>query len=148
MHKPNMNAYFLPSSAVPEFWDLAEPYIRRVLKYHPFIRDTTDVLSLLMDEHATLVIYTEGGQVTGAAVMEIHEYPSERVGNILALSGRPGFLKRIREAEAALQRWSRDKGCDSMSMLGRPGWAKTVGALGYSQRPALTAWKTLGDRHE
>ena len=75
--------------------------------------------------------------------MEVHEYPSARVGNILALSGKPGFLKRISEAEASLVKWSRQKGCASMSMLGRPGWAKTVGALGYSKRPTLTAWKSI-----
>jgi hypothetical protein len=143
MPRPFLNAYILPTASVPEFWDMAEPHLRRVLRFHPFMRDTNDILALLMEGLATLVVYTERGEVVGAAVMEIHAYPSARVANILALSGRPGFLKRIKEAEATLQHWSRQKGCASMSMLGRPGWAKTVGALGYSQRPTLTAWKTI-----
>lgn len=139
----SLNGYILPTSAVAEFWPLAEPYLRKVLRFHPFLRDSTDLLALLMEGSAQLVVYTDAGQVTGAAVMEVHDYPSVRVANILALAGQPGFLKRIKEAEAFLQRWSRGKGCASMSMLGRPGWSKTVGALGYSQRPALTAWKSL-----
>jgi hypothetical protein len=138
-----MNIYDLPVRSVQEFWPLAAPLLQRVLKYHPFMASADDVLELLVSNRASLVLYTENGAVIGAAVMEIHTYPRRRVANILALSGKPGFLKRIAEAERALQDWSKTRGCDSMSMLGRPGWSKTVGALGYSQRPALNAWKSL-----
>jgi hypothetical protein len=80
----------------------------------------------------------------GAAVIEIEEYPNMRTGTVIALGGSVGFYERALSLMTdQLEQWCRDRDCDSISMLGRPGWSKFVSQREWNVMPTVAAWKEL-----
>jgi hypothetical protein len=132
----------VPAALVPDLWSAVEGYLAQALKPHPFLT-TEGLLQILLAGRAQLVLVVDK-QIVGAVVMEVVDYPGASVGNVLALGGERGFNKRyLASVVDHLERWCREKRCDSMMLLGRPGWSRYAVARGGETLPLLMAWKKL-----
>jgi hypothetical protein len=61
-------------------------------------------------------------EVVAAAVTEVAEYPTRKVGRVILLAGRNlnqwiGFVGRF-------EQWARDEGCAALEFVGRRGWGR------------------------
>ena len=65
-----------------------------------------------------------------AGVTHVDVYPT---GNVLQLWLVGGELDEVLRREPELAEWGRSVGCVAMQLVGRQGWAKALGPLGYSR---------------
>lgn len=138
-----MKLYTVPVGLVEELWPQAGPMLARALEHHPYV-DADDLLRILLAGHADLIVASEHGRIICAAVMEQVAYPGTMVGNVLALAGEFGIYRKHMDAITDyLEQWSRERGCSSIGMLGRPGWRKYVTRRGWTIRPCIAACRTL-----
>jgi hypothetical protein len=95
------------------------------------------VLQALLDGKAQLVLVDEG-----CMVLEVQVYPNGlQVANIWLLAGDPGIWARNEaELEKFVDSWSKERGCDIIAMLGRPGWRKALGDQ-WMKVPLVQAWR-------
>ncbi len=133
----------IPSELLRPLWSVVEPLLKEALVPHPFL-DAEDVLWLALNGKAYVIAVLDHERVAGAIVMELHQYPKRRIGNILALAGEVGSMERFSdEVESFLIEWCRQNSLDSLGMLGRPGWSKVLSRRGWQTQPICTAWKNL-----
>jgi hypothetical protein len=134
----------VPTDLVPEIWHAIEHHVEAACKYHPFC-DARDIARTIMKGHARLFVSFEGGRVQGFAAMEVVEYPSRKVANVLAAGGERGFLSvAIHELLPILKQWGREQGADTFSITGRPGWLKALRDEGGEAVDLVTWWTGLG----
>jgi hypothetical protein len=130
-----------PGAILEELWPHVAPLLARALRQHDFL-DTDGLRLLLKAQRADLAIVAADGELAGALVMEVVQYPGVRVGNILALAGRDGFYRdHLDDAVAWAKAWCRERACPIIGFAGgRPGWLRYVGKRGWVTRRFLTAW--------
>jgi hypothetical protein len=71
---------------------------------------------------------------------EVDEYPQRRVANVWLASGD---LTEILQMAPAIYDWAREQGCDTITLLGRKGWAKALVADGWSKSKMVLMEKKL-----
>lgn len=65
-----------------------------------------------------------------AAITEIVKFPRKTVLNVFLAGGELGQVMEMLESA---KEWGRLQGCDTISMSGRRGWLKPLGAVGWSE---------------
>jgi hypothetical protein len=135
----------VPTDLVPDLWPAIEKHVEAACEYHPFM-DALDVARTIMKGNARLFVSFEGNAVQGFAAMEVVQYPSRKVANVLAAGGDRGFLSvAIHELLPILKQWGREHGADTFAISGRPGWLKALqNEDGESVTNALW-WTRLGN---
>jgi|ERR1043166_1277648 hypothetical protein len=135
----------VPPELLRPLWSVIAPMLTEALAPHPFL-DSDDILWLALNGRAYVIAVLDGERVAGVIIMELHQYPKRRIGNILALAGEVGSMERFSdEVEGFLIRWCRENSLDSLGMLGRPGWSRVLGARGWRTQPMCVAWLPLQD---
>lgn len=146
--RKDVTIYELTADVAHDVWRDLQPIFEPAMRYHP-VMDVIDLYHICMAGRGQVVVAIDGGGVIGAAVMEVVQFPSNRVGNILALGGAPGFLAaHMDEFGRYLIRWSAERGCDRIGFQGRCGWAR------WLQRhfpaviapPTVTCWMPVDGR--
>jgi hypothetical protein len=134
-----------PAALVVDLWPAIEKHVTAALDFHPFL-SAEDVRLILLAGHAQLFIAAEGRKVQGFAVMEVVQYPSRKVANILASGGEEGFLgAAIHELLPVLKQWGAEQGADAIALTGRPGWLKALRNEGGHAEKLVTWWTRLGN---
>jgi hypothetical protein len=144
-----MKIHIVPRELVSELWPACAPLLDAALERNPFL--AVEELQRILMERAgiELLVAVDGGRIIGAAVIELEQYPTRLTGNVIALGGSAGFYERALPAMTdRLEQWCVDRGCDSISMLGRPGWTKFVSRRGWQVSPTVAAWKQLKPAQE
>lgn len=132
----------IPTHLVPEFWPLVDFMFAKALEHHPHL-DIDGLLHILLAERAQLILVIED-KIVGGIVMESVRYPSEMVGNIVALAGEVGSLAKYGESVTKyLEDWCLTRNLSTISMLGRAGWSTFLSRHGWQTQPSLVAWKEL-----
>lgn len=145
----------IPVYCVETFWPLVKPLLERALTHHPHL-STEGLLAVLMYGAGHLSVVLEGSEIVGAFVMEPsqyptayvpdegQEYPTKKVGNVLACATNVGSWKTHGDSIIAhMEQWCRERKLDSIHMLGRAGWSRFVTRHGWRTQPSLVAWKEL-----
>ncbi len=133
-----------PTHLVPELWPLIEPYAVNAMEVHPFM-DAEDLLGSILHGQAQLFVATDK-EVLGFAAMEVLNYPSRRIANVLAAGGRRGFLGvLVRDMYPLLEKWAIEQGADRFCVMGRPGWLKYAREHGAECLHVIVAQKRLGN---
>jgi len=70
----------------------------------------------------------------GCLVTEIINYPKKRVLNVFLAGGKMAQIIDMNDAVCA---WGKAHGCDTITINGRPGWAKVAAPFGW--KPIFTA---------
>lgn len=133
----------IPIALIKPIWKAMEPHFAEALKPHPFL-DSEGLLWLALNERAYLVAVLDDERVAGVIALDIQQYPKKRVGNVLALGGETGSMERFAdEVETFLVEWCHANSLDSLGMLGRPGWGKTLARRGWQVQSIVCAWKDV-----
>lgn len=122
----------IPARLVAESWVFVENEIAAACatsrgKYRP-----DDVKALLIEGRMQLWIVAEGYEAKaplGVFVTEIHAYPQMKVCVMLVGVGRD--RERWQHLISEVEDWARGKGCESMELIARPGWARIHKRHGY-----------------
>lgn len=140
-----MTLYEVPMHLVAEIWPGVRDLLERAMKYHAFM-NSDDVLTIIREGRASLIVAVEDERIEGAVVMEIIAFPKIKVGWVMALAGKRGLYAHMDQIMEWLESWCRQRGCSKISELGRPGWAKVAKRRGYEFTPYAQATKSLEAR--
>lgn len=140
-----MNIYELDADTAHDVWDSLRGWLAEAMSYHP-VMDVVDLYHVCMSGRAQVVVVIDEGRVRGAAVIEVVEFPSNRVSNVIALGGERGFLDRyLAPVVRHLTGWSQRRGCDTMMAHGRSGWARALKRFGaFPAAQTVTCVMPLG----
>lgn len=126
------------------------PFLAAACRAHP-LASLDKVFTALLSGMADLMLCLDDGEIVGAMVLEVQEYPDgQRVCNLWLLGMKPGTFRGFMELlDEALDTWSRENDCDTIAMLGRPGWQKRLPDHWHTQ-PMVQAWRSVrnGDGSE
>lgn len=140
-----MNVYELDGNTAHEVWPVLKEFLAPAMSYHAYM-DGDDLYWLVMTGKGQVVAMIDDGEIKGAAVMQIVSYPQTTVGHVLALGGKPGFLRRYMETFIDhLIEWSRARGCHKIGFSGRTEWpAYFQGRYGVTKAPeTVTMWMPI-----
>lgn len=141
-----MAIYHVPTRFLADIWPAIEGYVERTCRYHPFMK-APDVRVLLEREFASLFVGTDGNEVVGFGVLEVVQYPSRRVANILGAGGRRGFLAvAINELLPLMIEHGKTQGATVVALSGRPGWLRALRHLGGSNQRFITWWADINEQ--
>jgi hypothetical protein len=127
-----------------ELWPLVEEHAAAAMEHHPFM-DARDLLETILQGQAQLFIVTADKAFVGFAAMEVLQYPSCRVANVLAAGGVRGCLSVfVKDLSPELEAWAREHDADTFAVHGRPGWLRISKAFEGSKRLTIgVAWRRL-----
>ena len=115
-----------------EFFPELQPYVERALSFDHFNTITIPaIVEQLRRGYARVLLVTEGEQLLAAVVIQMFKATSgERVLHVLAAAGERSseWLQPLRDKLVEI---GKTEGVDSLTMSGRPGWAKKLRALGF-----------------
>src|SRR6478609_363856 len=138
-----MKIHVVPRNLVDELWPAAAPLLASALERNPFL-GIEELRKVMGREGSALLIAVDKEQIIGAAAIELERFPARLIGTVIALGGVNGFYERaLPEMTDRLEQWCVEQGCDSISMMGRPGWSKFVSRRGWQVMPTVAAWKEL-----
>ena len=107
----------LPTSSLDELERLAH-HIEAALAYSGDTHSLVDVVDAIKDGSAQFFPLENSAIVT-----EVVDYPQKIVCRIW-LAG--GDMEELIEAEKDICIWARERGCDSMEIIGRKGWERQL----------------------
>ena len=114
----------MPPDRVAEVWPWVLPHVEAALRHGAGEYLAIDVRGYCEAGTWQLWIATRPGELIGAALTEVVDYPRRRILFLHLAGAQEG------EALAPLwemaRRWARDLGCDAMRFVGRPGWQRTA----------------------
>lgn len=136
----------VPTRLVEDLWPAIEPHVKRACKFHPFM-SSSDVKEVILWGAARLFVATKPGGIAGFAVMEVVQYPSRKVANVLAAGGEHGFLSvAVNDLLPVLQAWGREQDADAFAITGRPGWVRALRSKGFQNLSYVTLWADLDEQ--
>lgn len=108
----------------PETWARCRPWLLPALEAGD--GDETDLRNDILAGRAQLWAADEGAMVTQCV-----DDGAERTLHVWLAGGRLTSILALREG---LEAWARGLGCEAITIEGRSGWARVLGAHGYRRR--------------
>ena len=128
-----MEVTLVPAEDVPFVWDKVVPHLDKCIPYTYGRYELADILEvLLFNDHHLWVAFEENGEVHGAVVTQISEYPRKKCLDMVFCGGVKLALWKD-EMLATLQDWAHDHGCDCIESNGRAGWGRIFKNDGYKK---------------
>jgi hypothetical protein len=141
-----MTIYHVPQHLLDDVWPSVEKYVERAQAFDPF-KNTHDVYMLLSHGFASLFIATRKGMIVGFGVLEVVQYPSRRVANVMAAGGEYGFLATaIDDLLPMMIEHGRREGATVVTLSGRPGWVRALRRLNGSSKRFVTWWADIDEQ--
>ena len=108
----------LPTSSLADEFERCADYIVAALEYAGHSHTLQDVWQAIANKQAAFFPLEKS-----AIVVEIVDYPQRATCRIW-LAG--GDMEELIEAEKDICIWARERGCDSMEIIGRKGWERQL----------------------
>ena len=108
----------LPTSSLADEFERCADYIVAALEYAGHSHTLQDVWQAIANKQAAFFPLEKS-----AIVVEIVDYPQRATCRIW-LAG--GDKEELIEAEKDICIWARERGCDSMEIIGRKGWERQL----------------------
>jgi hypothetical protein len=141
-----MTIYRVPIHMLEDVWPSVEKYVERAQAFDPF-KSAHDVYALLSHGFASLFIATRKGMIVGFGVLEVVQYPSRRVANIMAAGGEVGFLSTaIDDLLPMMIEHGRAEGATVVTLSGRPGWVRALRRLNGRSKRFITWWADIDEQ--
>lgn len=141
-----MTIYHVPKQFIGDIWPAIQLYVEETCELHPFM-NASDVRMLLEHEFATLFIATDAKGVMGFGILEVVQYPSRRVANILGAGGRRGFSAvAVSELLPFLIKHGKTQGATVVAYSGRPGWIRKLRHFGGDSKRYVTWWADIDEQ--
>ena len=92
--------------------------------------DFQDIVDGIISGHMQL-----WGGANGCAVTEIVVYPNKKVLHVFLAGGDQGQgIEQITDMHDDAMAWSKQQGCNGMTVAGRKGWKKVLKSKGWSEQ--------------
>src|SRR5580765_2419944 len=123
---PRVEVRLPPIDEVAEKWPIISKFLRKATRrtgcYEP-----VDLLGMAMRGQVGIWVCEVAGAVRAAIVTEIKQYPRKRILEVMFLGGSD-LREWLEDAMDVLTAHAREAGCAHLATLGRPGWARVLGA--------------------
>ena len=140
-----MPIYQVHPRFLPDIWEAIESDVSRACEHHPFL-NARDVRALIEHGRATLFIATKDGGVMGFCALEVVEYPSRTVCNVLGIGGKRGFLAMVDELIKVVLDFGKSQGAMTVALSGRPGWLRALRHVGGRSQRFITMWADIDEQ--
>lgn len=132
----------VPPALAKDIWPAIKGKLAEALEVHPFL-SLDDLLFLILNHRACLIVDFDD-KVRCAAVMEVVQYPSLKVANVVALGGETGYLSTgLNSLLDYCEQWAKERNCDYFAMIGRPGWSNFIPSRGGKVLKQVQGYKLL-----
>lgn len=133
---------------LPLAWPVAAPLLAPAVELSEGRYDLTAVYEKLAQKFALLWLIDDGKDETVAAfISRIAVYPRRKLLSIDFMGGER-MTDWVETTDRVLESFARDAGLDGVEMVGRAGWSRTLGALGWRQNAVMLIRPvTAGEPH-
>lgn len=126
----------IPHNFIEHFWSFAEPYIKRALDHAGGEFTPADFKASCIKRDMQLWLISQDKRVHGAITTELVVYPNKKHCRIITLAGS-NFIEWVALANATLDAWAKEQGCDAMECYTRRGFVPKLVPLGYKHRHSV-----------
>jgi hypothetical protein len=117
-----------------EVWSDVHRWLERAYDNDWSICSASDVFNDILRKQAALWVVRIDGRLVGCFVTKI-EYGSKGRGlNVVALGGE-GLADWVESFDMAVTHYAKSHNCRLIAEMGRPGWIRVLGKLGWSPGP-------------
>lgn len=131
----------VPVSHVPDVWDQSAHYIQAALERTEGEISLTDVRKSIMGRDMQLWVTIERGNITGALVTQLIEYPQTKACRYVALGG--DLHGDFNQIDDVITRWAMHNECDRVELVGRRGWVRAMKNNGYTEAYSFVTKKVV-----
>lgn len=117
-----------------EVWSQVHRWIEKAYDNDWSICNAVDVFNEIIKRHATLWLVHDGQQLVGTFVTKIESGSRGRALNVVALGGE-GMADWISAFDHSVTTYAREHRCHLIAEMGRPGWIRVLGNLGWVVGP-------------
>lgn len=122
---------------LPLAWTVAAPLLAPAVELSEGRYDLGAVYEKCAQKFALLwLVDNEKDETVAAFISRIAAYPRKRFLSIDFLGG-DRMAEWVSETDRVLQAYARDAQLDGIEMVGRAGWTKSLGALGWRQNAVM-----------
>lgn len=127
---PRSSVYWVPRDRIDDAWPLVKDLLASGLRYSHGRINIEDLRALIDEGQVYLWVAIKGGQIICAAALEFVQYPQKRACRLISVAG--GTRNEWLHHRLSIDQWARDNDCDTIELVGRPGWRKVLPDWKYS----------------
>jgi len=121
----------VPHYQVEFVWEQVTHFIQAALDRTEGELDLSDIHHDLINRNMQLWVLTDNGEIIGALVTQIMEYPKMTACRIVAMGGE--VSGEFDPVDEILSEWAKELECERMEIVGRKGWTRAIKHLGYNE---------------
>lgn len=125
----------VPLEDLPHIWPQVVHWIDAALEYDGD-HTSYDAKCMIEDTGAQLWIIDVDYGLLGTAITQINIAPQRKVLTVWVVGGS-GLDLWVGPLEDTLSRFALEKGCQAIQMIGRRGWKKHLGPLGWNEASTI-----------
>lgn len=120
----------VPTEHTVPVWPKVRRFMVESAEYTYGRYEAEDILDSVLDGNQLWIAFTDEGDVIGAVVTSIENYPRKRA-LAMHFCGGEDLARWKGPMLKTLQMWARDAGCDVIESSGRPGWTRIFAEDGH-----------------
>lgn len=135
----------IPAPMIPILWDDIEPFLLMALEHSNGELDIDILRERIMSQEMLVVLVNVGDVIKAALTVEIRNFDTGKNTMILTTGGGTDMHLWIDEFSQLADDLARDKNCDEIYIIGRPGWKKVLKDYGFGVCHTVLSRK-VGDK--
>lgn len=124
---PEATVRLPPLDELAERWKAIAPLLAKSTRRAGGAYEPIDLLRGAFAGQFGIWVCEVDGEIQGAVVTEIKQYPRKRVLDVI-FGGGNNMAQWIEPLVETIDRHARETGCEAVVCIGRPGWLKAWGA--------------------
>lgn len=123
----------IPFNMIEQFWQYAEPYVKRALDHANGEFTPLDLKKSCLVRDAQLWLVMKKERIVAAAITQIVNYPQRRHARVITLAGTGGD-EWTAILDDALHQWGKANGCNAIEAFVRKGYVQKLAQYGYKHK--------------
>lgn len=123
----------VPQEGIAKVWPIVEPMLAKAAEYTNGRYTTADILTDIATGQQTLWIAIEDGKIIGCTTVSIVLYPNGMKTLCYEYLGGEDVSRWLGEGHKVCMSYAKENGCTKLECLGRSGWKRFLGEIGYKQ---------------
>lgn len=134
-----MNVTLVPYGSLTRFLPMLYPHFVTSEIWSHGRAEVDDIVGFLYSGRMQLWVFFAGDKETpelaGHMITEVKDYPRCKMLVLQYCAAETGTMEPIEGAmHETLERFAKDMGCKGIEFVGRPGWARSAKAHGYTSK--------------
>lgn len=135
-----MRLFLVEPAELPDAWSAVSPLVGRICDSSHGKFEPADIIKMLVGGDFQLwVLVDDDGAPQVVYLGRIVIFPRRRVYEPLAVASTdmPEYLDSWLESFEQIEKWAKDRGCDMVQSLARPGFERSLRKRGYKRSHVL-----------